>query len=225
MQNVYTKRGIKLKLIAQPYGNENPKIDVYYDNPDHGTRQTLATDVEITATDAANPQIVNVTPITKGGNQWVTIVFKNDHYDEDGDRNVQLVGVDIDENNDVTPESHSSWVWSEYNFDGVVVTNENTVFEHITITHTAEFKLKFDLEEIEMFGYSNDDLKGFSSPSEALYFTDGFSVSTNKDDIRLMADGLPHTNFEIVSENHVQADGILNDQVWEMVLLRNYTIS
>lgn len=207
MQNVYTKRGIKLKFVAQLYGNENPKVDVYYDDPVHGCRQTLATDVEITATDANSPQVVTVTPVTKGGDQWVTIVFKNDHYDEDGDRNVQLVGVDLDSNNDVTPESHTSWVWSEYNFDGVEVTNENTVFDYITITHTAEFKLKFDMEEIEMMGYSDEEIKASLSPSNIIRFGELMTISTNKADNRLIVNGVESTDY-VLSATEIDLENI-----------------
>ena len=198
MENVYTKRGIKLKLIAQPYGDENPMIDVYYDNPTTGSRQMLATDVEITATDAASPQEVTVTPVTKGGAQYLTVEFKNDHYDEDGDRNVVLVGVDLDENNDVTPDSYNSWVWTEIDYDGVTLTNSNTVFDYVTITHTAPFKIKFDMESVEMFGYSNTEMKEWAAESKVAFT--GATHSASKSDCRVTVDGVPTDNFTIASD-------------------------
>lgn len=230
--DVYSKRGIKFKFTAEPYGNENPIIDIVYDNQITGSRQILAENIEITSVDYDNPTVICVTPITKGGEQWMTINFKNDLYDSiemKSDRNAILTGVDLDHClDDSTSDiegNYLTWVWNEINFDAKKIINENDTFNYIKISHAGDFKVKFNFEYIERYSLDDDLLRENITEEGLTYLpVPDFIISPDKKDNRLTIDGIESDEYRILDDSsaiEIYGLDIFAPEEFEFVALKN----
>ena len=211
MNNVYTKRGINFKFIAEPYGNQNPIIDIYFTNSNN-KKILLAENIQIISTDPDSPDIVSVYPVAKKGEHYITIVYKNDFRDNLGERAVILTGVDLNHNLDIAGEedSYLGWAWTELKSGQNIIVNESDGFNFIKINSLDELSLKFDFIEIEAVGLDDNELKGSISLTGLIPLPYPFLIiSKNKEDNRLTIDGETSTDYEIIGDSeHIKIKGI-----------------
>ena len=228
--NVYAKRGIKFYFIAEPFNNQYPLIDIFYENPTTKSKQILAENVEITSTDHQTPNLVIVEPVTKGGVQWISIVVKSkDEKAFDANHpNLVITGIDcdhcLDENNEKA-NHYLSWSWNEIDINGNKIQNDNESFGFIKVPHPSECKLKFDFIEISKYGISDDDFREGITEEGLTYLPIPYVIiSPDKKDNRLTLDGVESFDYDILEDSsalRVHSLDIFAPEEFEFIALRN----
>jgi len=223
--DAYTKRAVKLSMVAEKYGSDDPMVTISYLDPESSTTVTLGTDLVVTSADSANPTVITVYPTVKGGETVkLNVRFTNDLYDENGDRNIKITDMDIIHDYDTESSDTQPYIWSTIEHDGVTMTPDPSAgngFQTIRLTHTADCLIHVDFVECGRPTLFGDQL----SDSGATNIS-GFTISTNKDHNKLVINGVENTDYTITNSSTIDVSGQINgtDTV-EFVAISGFTVA